>query len=1849
MAAGYGKDPFGTGPYGSMGGVIAPPPNPPNGGYGGALYGFGPYGSLGGYGAPSVPITGGYGGCAYGYGPYGCISGSLNPPEVIAAVSVTGFIIEVFFSNEMSPDADLFDPASYTITDLIGAAPVTVLSVAEGVDGAFGPTSVLLTHTGTTLGGHYRVVVDGPRDIGGTLLAAYAPLNRAELLTKGEAPPFTITPLSGNELLYEFEQDMLDEAGFSPGILQLDAYGYETTYPVDLVPTAVDHPYLGDLKNVKVDVLGMTSALYSGVVSLATAIEYAGDVLPAAATGFIAQEIGNGSTTQGTGEVLLNTQLGFSYGWRFIDTSGKIQPNSSYRCDFTFDVSQATITPALFDTDFANFVINDGAIQVSITLKKMAGVDTIEVSSGAFLASGSIDWSTGSTTVSLVRNQKADTYAVVVNDEPFIAGLTAAFTGLSSIPNGCQIVIDPTGAYDVVDFPLQNLLFTATQTVFSAAWNFLHNQNAPFTGDDTLTNAFALTECGPLVKGWGDATPATKQDVSVYVNDVPVEVESVNPYIGKIFTTIPIPLMPPGTMDVAIDYIWFPCPIVEFAGLNTEGLVLNKFDCKPTCNNRVPGTGWSSGSLLPGGGKSSPSGARFGMGVVLGTRPIRKPLLRSPRFIAFQKAYTAAINSPTTLLLNRDPHRVALPPESEMPEGEVIFYDGTTDPTTTDPPWILNGVNSGNGGFNAFGGAVQVDETDPSLPAGVFPITDGNSGPYEDGNIAFYYRDYDASFDSTILLVSRFYIDVDAVDGGGNLLLQPDGVFTGVAFGAHDNNHLYVVGALLVNDIQHIGMLTDPAFPELLESWTLAYNSSIKVLTATTFQVSRTELPEFLQADLLCDISQQFQLFDEPQAGIYTAIGIEHRPDGTSIVTIDASNPFPNNPQIWGGAFFNAFWETEWDGGANATPVTYRLIIKHDIKGIPKGEAELFIGGVLRGRALRLEGAPPFAIPPDGVLVFPTGDEGEVFFGSISRRATSASLWSFSHYGVEPAQTTIYFRGIVAAAEMNSLPEDDPNNIWFLTQEFGSRIIDATGDQLLLKGTSGIDGMLVEETVFEITATDAIESTEIVQLTPDLTIGYARIEPFLTRRLAIDLDSTFQVDSGVLGAGDLEINIQDGTRMVKLATILYEETTTRQLLFMENVSLSGLLLPDTQLWTKTGDLTNAQVQGQRLQFTQAPGETVTYTTDLVASGVTPQGESRIIEARFRVQDFATTDPSGDTGIMFGADVGTPLSSRGVGVQLRAGTPNQVFLFSIATGTEVVAFDFDWTDGEIHTYRAICDVDTNTVTLVIDDVVQTPTDLTNFDLTGTETQSIIGLLNPLTDVFVEWEDYSTVVVPPSTAKRTLGVWLGGDVDDIDNWEIPRTDALDVPNSDLSAVIEEMDWRSRIRLRIHRDPAWGVTILRPDMPPPPYFTGDFGPQFTQPSAGWINVEYRHLPPVEDSTTLGYVKFGSFDNRSITQQRIDDVRYRIYKYASEDIIMPHHMVLNQYNVITSGEYTTDITVETAEIESKNNTIIKLSPTHIYANRVFSVQWVNFAGDTVTFFPGSFEFDESTQTITIVSHLILGLAPQSDLPTDPDPLVDWPNLADAFPAESFDPNDQFSSANINNVPSRFPVTVSFAPGKPLTNTYICSQPLLDGVTLLNAGTPSVTKSHVGKDMGSLAFGSRINDPNDTLNNDPDFILNDPFRRIEFTSDPEIDYENIEFCEVSEGEDCRLSPFCDDSIPGCGGTAPDGSGGDIGNGLMNVSLSGLAFTEVDPITFSDGPTGPFGNISSSDFLEASGGDAPPGGNLQNSIIFTPLGPNTPPSQGVDGTVGWGVFGQLYDTVTNTTQILYFGTETPQP
>ena len=1612
-------------------------PNPAPGlGYGGAEYGYSPYGS-GGIAREPWPVTGGYGGKPYGLHSYGSLD--ILHPEVSSAVSTDGYHVEVFFSEAMRRNATLIDPASYTLIPSTGADS-TVLSVAVGTLDAGGATSVILTHSGTTLGGRYQAhVVGDVEDMVGNIIM---PTGRdATFLSLGSAPIIvSAVPTNGTHVLITASEDLLPESGFSPGVTDIASYEVDTTYPVPITIDSVTHPYLGDDAEVLLTIEGMTSATYDLTIGPAEALSYDGSYLPRDATTFTGVEVGTGTSVPG---LLLTKAAGVEYGWDFQDISGRVLPSSTFRLDVTLNASAAVYAPALYDAVLGTLTFSDGAVQVGVTLSRVAGVEVIEVSSGAFFAQVPAIWSAAASTLTLLRNQKADCYALLFNGIPLVSSATGGFTGVPSISPGVRFALSPT--YAITSFPLTAVTCTSSQTVFSASWNFLHGVTYTFTGSSATTRPSLLTKRGPLVKNWGDPTPAAIGDVTVRVNGTSVAIASVNPYLGLITPTIPIPLTTKGTTSVEVDYSWFPSPALPMTGLNTLGLVLNKWDLPQ---------GWHPGSgplPLPGSGLGAMDQQRFPMGLVLPPLHRQQPILIGHRYMGFEKAYSATLNSPTTLLLNQNPHAIARDTLSTTPGDESASFEGDTAPTD----WVINGVDTGHVGTG----------TD----TGYYFLIDASSGTFGTGTAALYSQDVDFSFPSS---------------AGMSIRVQPqewtlDGVFTGLCFGLHDDKHLFLVGFLEVSGVKHIGLLKDATRPYLLSSWTVGPALAITITSATTFTVAAGALPAMLDGRVI-------QIFDGPQAGTYTIADCGVVTDGvTATVTITGS--FPANSRRWGGNTATAYLETPWDAGVS----TYRLIADVDA-----GSVQVYVGGALSGLAISTTKVAAF--PAQTVLTLSTASEGQVFWGSASRPATSTSKWGLVRYGVTRDQANYHFQGIVVAAEMSKLPEEDANHEWFVSEDFGYSVIDGTGDTLLLKSTSGSD-------------------------TLNTTFGYGRLEPFLSTSTLTDVDATFRVDSGT--GEDAQIDIRDGERQVLFSTLLYLEggSPYRRLVTPPSVSITGIRDPSAEGWTLVGAI---EVDLHELPMTLVQGSGLFHKTLDVASPDITGG--RIAEARIAV--LSGSSP------LFGCAAGP--SFRDVALQVSASTIQFVTPLTpggtdwIAVGAPIV---FDSGTGT-HTYRVLSDPTSNTVVLIVDDATLASQALSAFTSGGVEGDTYFGAT---ADSEVEWDSFSVVSMPPTAAKRTLGVRKAtGDVDDIDGWEIPRTDATTALNSEVSAVVEEMDWTSNTQVRVRLDPAWGCTVFRPDLPPPPYFTGDFADQFTEPSAGWINLEYRHLPRLKG---MGRVSFGSLDPRSITQQRWREVRYRIYTRGDEDFIAPQHMVLNWYNVITSGELLNDTGAEVIQVESITSTLVSLYPTHVRADRVFNV----VVGDIVLD-PTAWVFDRETQSI---------------------------RLATALPSQ------------------HTIVTVTFAAGKPVTNTYLCSQPLLQSTTLLNEGTPPVPKSQIGSATRQEVFGSKINDPTDTLG-DPDFILNDPFRTVEFTDTAGVLYEDLEFCEKDDGNDRNLlAPFSD-------GPAPE-------EGLIDISFSGTMFSDTE--TLPGGPkvwgrtgslTDTVGGFSQNSVLFASGGSKITGGNL---------------------------------------------------
>lgn len=1968
----------------------------------------------------------GYGNSGYGTG------GGAGGVYTYTAISVSRTVIRVTFSEEMVNNVALTTPGNYGFTAVYGVVPtvstVTVASLGEGG----GVLSVNLSHSGTTHAGLLNLTIAGPIATSGAISAGGA----AATLTLGRTT-FSISRSQpdSNTVRLDFQDDLL-----GPGTVPAVAYpvSYQITpsdYPITPAITGVTHSPTGDDSIVDLAVIGVTETNYTIEVNPADAIIYDATELPSDASGFTGTESGTGTTTVSGSSIFLSKDNEVSYGWDFLDTSTRITNTGTLYCKVVLDCDNAF--PQFVGVDGYPFQweFSDGTAALLVEFGIVSGQQIIRFTSGGFTTTVTGNWFDASIlTLEFVRNTRAGHVGFIWNNTPVLSEAIATINGAPSVVGGAGAAVRLTSGahHKATNFEIRSVEFTASDTIFTVTSDFIHSATTTFTGLGSGALDTLLTEHGPLVKDWGDDTPATKNDVEVRVQGVAVDIESVNPYTGAITLDVPIPLLPPyGTLTVAVlpsapdtvtingdvltavagapgvdefqvgadttetatniataindsansfddtvwatsagnvvtikvvtgvdpttvtlvsgtpdivasgptlalpvevDYKWLFAPTFEMVGLNTKGLALNTVHTNQ--GHHYP----PSPALGSFSGKVS---TRFPMTLVLPGVERFKPRQTSYRYLGFERDYTASLNSPTTLLLNRSPHDVALPKFEQVPSASTASYEALVAPTAASPAWTLTGTDTGSVG----------DESN-------YLLTDAGTGNFGSDSAAFYYREEDLVFPSTVTMGVRVAVSSYTLDG----------VFTGIGFGAHQRDYLHLLGLLEINGVKHVGRLLNGNRPDLQESWDLGPTRTITILDSQTATLVTASGPTGLEEN------DQFQVFSGTQAGTYTLDTIVNQTDGTTTLTI--KEEFPADPTRFGNDTASAVFETDW-----SVDTTFRMAVNTET-----GESSFYIAGEIAGEVSST--TAPVAYPVQMPLLLPNTQKGAIFWGSLSRVATNTSSWSLVRYGVQPSRNRFAARAVVAAAEMSDTPEDDPNNIWFFTQKYGYSEIDVSGDTLLLKSTSA--------------------SSE-----RDESFGYSRIEPFFVPGTFLDLDSAFKIETGVLAEGDGQIVFNDTNREVKLSNLSYIEDALPLEITddLPQESLDGTLVPTETGWSESAGFTLDTPVASRV-FAQdglltldqqrtvitgtftvltvpAPADTVSingvvltavagppgfnqfeigadvfetatnladainnpangvdtfveadaegFVVDMVSkthtlytlatsdpgsilrSGATMSGTpqtgtfetvfdvpagahtGRIIEARFRVRNWDVSESANILGTTLQVAAGTGGSQKLVGIRLiDTGTDQQVRLYSggtaessavdfawddgefhtykiyvdpdrdevfllgdgvlldsmtftalsTAPGTddeiimgssylvatspvmtvtdwdylkvatsepkrrliqdmasvsysglklptddgweedaatlatfdpapieiqqdnlvfpemgieEISIFrkelsaatidqrgsyvfevrfkahddyqtdaglygfvpqfnfaysgslralqlqffdntspptvgcsgivggqDFDWTDGEFHTYRVVADADADTVTLTIDDTL-----IATGTVSGTtfvfDNENALALQVGSTTVApgtLEIDYAHAHSLPRLDVKRTLGIKLGENplvdyVEDIDRWKIPRTDFTTALNSSMSATVEEMDWTQLVDCHLHLDPTWGVTLKRPDLaaPPkpadPPTDTG-FATQSSRPFDGWISVEYPNLPRVPQN--FGQVKFGALESEAISQQRWGRVRYHIYEFFDEDVISPHHMVLNQYNVVNSGEFLKDITPEVVEVASLTTTLVSLKPAHIYADRVFSV---SVSGTVIPM--SQWSFDQASQTITLTSPL--------------------------------------AAAGTT-------VRVTFAPGNPITCSYLQAQPVVDGITLLNDGVPPFAMTQTGSFTSVTETGSQINDPNDTMNDDPDFVLNDQLQYVGFENDAELLYEQLQFCNVDDGGlDRVLSSICED------------------------------------------------------------------------------------------------------------------------
>ncbi len=887
--------------------------------------------------------------------------------------------------------------------------------------------------------------------------------------------------------------------------------------------------------------------------------------------------------------------------------------------------------------------------------------------------------------------------------------------------------------------------------------------------------------------------------------------------------------------------------------------------------------------------------ARFPMGVVLNRPSWSNPRQVGHTYIGYQREYTALSNDPTTLLLNSNPHAISTGKMSATALVQTGLFNGRETPVAES--WTLTGTDTGE------------------------VIGDGTySLEYPLGAAGLYAQAVDLSLPTFVTEIARFKIAT---------VPSLYGVFTGIGFGVHDGRRLCLVGALEVSGVRHLGILINANRPDLESSWVIGPSSTATALTQNSIRL--TTLP----AGAGAGAGVRFRVAEGAQAGIYTVDTCGVSLDTEGEVVLSFTPELPETISTFGGGAFQLFFETNWGG--------LDLVSIRITTGFPSGSIIAYVGGALSGLIGDVEQTA--AYPAETALLLPaltpTG-KGVVFWGGLSRLTSGSSIWDLVQYASNPTAMASTVQGITVESDMDSLPQDDGVNLWFVTGGYGYSSVES--GVLLLSSTASSEEL-------------------------DFEYSLSRIEPHLNPKRTTDLQATYKIESGVLGSGDAQLRIRDTVREVLLTNLLYVETEDSRHLIndLPKVSLSGLRSPELEGWVTSDPNTLSSVvpAGLFLTVVKASGETGLWTASSPDPSVVGY-EGVVLEARLQLTEV--TVGAGDlAGPIFGAMIAGGVDEANVVTVVFAQSPTRI-IFTNGSGDTLLAVPFSWDDDETHTYRLVCDPDADLVSVFIDDDLQDTVALTDFPTVASDSfQAFFGAAGDGVST-ARWHSLSAVALRPlplddQTIGRTFGFWLGRDADDIDSYVIPRSDEAVVKNSSLEATPVSMDWREYCEVRLYLDPTWGVGLYRPDVAAPPWASVNYTTETTDPSNAWANVEYRRLPRA--IVSRGEVSFGSLDSRSISQQRWDTVSYRIRARPYGAGIASTGMVLNRATTFKSPDLALQKAPEVARVPLRSPLLAVIYDAALFAARVFVVQ--DEHGNIVP--STNWSFDKDTQQLVFSS----------------------------------------------------------------------------------------------------------------------------------------------------------------------------------------------------------------------------------------------------------------------------------------
>jgi hypothetical protein len=557
-------------------------------------------------------------------------------------------------------------------------------------------------------------------------------------------------------------------------------------------------------------------------------------------------------------------------------------------------------------------------------------------------------------------------------------------------------------------------------------------------------------------------------DVQVYVNGVEASVDVVFGLLGAVVLTS----TPQPTDVVTIDYDFLNNPPTQFQRLNSPEFVLNESGNRGFMG--VPGHTYQAKATLV-----DPTNA---LPVI---KSPYQPLSTGWKYKMLQRSYSAVLNDPNTLLLNVPTNRVFFPVLDTQVFEIVIRYDPSTLPDQATDPWTLEG--QGTMSLAPGGAGLTIVDSNPSAGAGIEP--------------PFYTHAIDFTFDSTVSAAFRVSVSQTA----------PDGSFTGVGFGLSDGQKVALVGLLLTDAdnlssaIVMVNELSSALDAHLVLTGVHRPNDTtdtVDVVNATDLtsliilanrlkvlmnqhmsygggyiHVLADSADEIVAPDAT-DLASALTLVNQLRINFnahLTAPGIHYNNDTVNSVGLVQQIGFLTN------AGYPEF-EGSWVSGA----VNWSIDATYRIFRDSEGNVSLYTSGAVVPTASVTHSELPATSDVDIRLDLMS----QMFFGSVGRRTTSTSKWSFIRVDVTPIDEDQIGDNKTVDYEPTVLPELDPNAPWVTI------------------GQAGFERLSLNKLVLDSTASAPLADIAALGMTTGAYRGLLRLEPILTRVAASTVEFT---------------------------------------------------------------------------------------------------------------------------------------------------------------------------------------------------------------------------------------------------------------------------------------------------------------------------------------------------------------------------------------------------------------------------------------------------------------------------------------------------------------------------------------------------------------------------------------------------------------------------------------------------------------------------------------------------------------------------------------------------------------------